>query len=116
MNQIDRTARGVGLVAFGILSCAIILVSACVPDSDRPLSGPQAAERGAQVFNDNCGFCHDVDGRGPKLAELKSLSQAERRGRIANHPMSGQIPQQLKAHELSDLIEYLESDQVFGDP
>ena len=61
------------------------------------------------VFSDdNCGVCHGTGGRGPALAELKALSSAERRDRIRNHPIAGQIPQRLPAHQLSDVIEFLE--------
>jgi hypothetical protein len=44
------------------------------------------------------------------LAELKALSSAERRDRIRNHPIAGQIPQRLPAHQLSDVIEFFESE------
>ncbi len=109
MNQIDHAARWVGPGANGILLCAIILVSACAPDSDRPLTGPQAVARGAQVFDYNCGYCHGTDGRGPSLSEIKSLSKVERRNKITNHPVSGQIPQRLQVNDLSDLSEFFES-------
>jgi mono/diheme cytochrome c family protein len=110
MNQIDRAARCIGSIALGILSCALILVSACAPDRDKPLSGPQAAARGAEVFDYNCGFCHGTNGRGPSLSEIKSLSKEERRGRIINHPISGEIPQRLRANEISDLNEFFNSE------
>ena len=110
MNQIDRADRWIRPVAFGILSCVIILVSACAPDRDKPLTGPQAVARGAQVFEYNCGFCHGADGRGPALSEIKSLSKVERRGKIINHPVAGQIPQRLRANEISDLNEFFESE------
>ena len=93
-----------------IFSCTVILVSACVPDSDRPLTGPQAVARGAQVFDYNCGYCHGTDGRGPSLSEILSLSKVERRNKIINHPVSGRIPQRFKAHELSDLGEFFDSE------
>jgi len=110
MNQIDHAARWIGPGTVGFLSCAVILVVvACTPDSDRPLTGPQAVARGAEVFDYNCGYCHGADGRGPALSEIKSLSNVERRNRIINHPVSGQIPQRLKANELSDLNEFFES-------
>ncbi len=110
MRQINRTALWIGCVNIGILFCGMALISACAPDNDSPLSGPQAAKRGEQVFNYNCGFCHGAEGRGPKLTEIKSLSATELRGKIINHPISGQIPQRLQAHELADLNEFLESD------
>jgi len=62
------------------------------------------------VFDYNCGFCHGADGRGPSLSEIKSLSKAERTGKIINHPISGQIPQRLQAHEISDLTKFFESE------
>ena len=110
LNQIDRVARCIGPVALGILSCALISVSACAPDRNKPLTGPQAATRGAQVFDYNCGFCHGTDGRGPSLSEIKALSKEERRGRIINHPIAGQIPQRLRANEISDLNEFFDSE------
>ncbi len=73
-------------------------------------TGPQAVARGAQVFEYNCGFCHGADGRGPALSEIKSLSKVERRGKIINHPVAGQIPQRLQANEISDLNEFFESE------
>ena len=113
MIQIDRAAPCIGLAALGISFCAIVLVSACAPERNKPLTGPQAAARGAQVFDYNCGFCHGTDGRGPALSEIKSLSKVERRKRIINHPISGQIPQRLPASELSDLNEFFECDCPF---
>ncbi len=110
MRKITRTARWIDCASLGILCCGMALTSACAPDSDSPPSGPQAAKRGEQVFNYNCGFCHGAEGRGPKLTEIKSLSATELRGKIINHPISGQIPQRLPAHELADLNEFLESD------
>ena len=109
MIRIDRSTRWIRPVAIGILSCAVLLVFACAPDGGSTADGPQAAERGEQVFNDNCGVCHGADGRGPALAELKALSSTERRDRIRNHPIAGQIPQRLPANQLSDVIEFFES-------
>jgi mono/diheme cytochrome c family protein len=106
----DSGTRWIGPGATGILSCAILLASACAPDSPGTVDEPQAAERGEQAFNENCGVCHGTGGRGPALAELKALSSAERRDRIRNHPIAGQIPQRLPAHQLSDVIEFLESE------
>jgi mono/diheme cytochrome c family protein len=108
MNWIDRSTRWIGPGAVGILSCVVLLVPACAPDSGSTVVEPQATERGEQVFDDNCGVCHGTGGRGPALAELKALSSAERRDRIRNHPIAGQIPQRLPAHQLSDVIEFLE--------
>jgi mono/diheme cytochrome c family protein len=110
MIQIDHAARCIKLAVLGIFSCAVVLVPACSPDRNKPLSGPQAAARGAQVFDYNCGFCHGADGRGPALSEIKSLSKVERRGRIINHPISGQIPQRLRANEISDLNEFFDAE------
>ena len=110
MIQIDHAAPCSGLAVLGILSCAIFLVSACAPDRNKPLTGPQATARGAQVFDYNCGFCHGPDGRGPSLSEIKSLSEVERSNRIINHPISGQIPQRLRANEISDLNEFFDSE------
>jgi len=88
-----------------------MLLSACDVDmgSDTAASGPQAIERGAEVFELNCGACHGADGRGPSLDQIKSLSSEERRSRMVNHPVAGQIPQRLRAHELSDLREFFEA-------
>ena len=94
----------------GVWSCAVLLVSACAPESPDTVAEPQAIERGEQAFIENCGICHGVAGRGPALAEIKALSSTERRDRIRNHPIAGQIPQRLPAHELSDVIEFLESE------
>ena len=113
MNQIDRAVRS---VAIGILSCSVFLVPACAPDSDKPLGEAQSAARGAEGFDYNCGFCHGADGRGPTLSELRSLSRVERRGKIINHPISGQIPQRLSAKERSDLNHFLNSERNLGDP
>jgi len=110
MIQIDRAAPCIGLAALGISFCAIVLVSACAPERNKPLTGPQAVARGAEVFDYNCGYCHGTEARGPALSEIKSLSKVERRNRIINHPVSGQIPQRLQAHELSDLSEFFESE------
>ena len=109
MKQLNPTCRFISPAAIGILSCSIILVSACDIDRGSSVSGPQAVERGEQLFNYNCGYCHGAEGRGPKLAELTSLSENDRRGKIINHPIAGQIPQRLRAHELSDLNEFLDS-------
>jgi mono/diheme cytochrome c family protein len=110
MSRIDRSGRWIAAGAAGILSCAMLLVPACAPDNGSKGSGVQATERGEQVFNENCGACHGVGGRGPALAELKALSSAERRDRIRNHPIAGQIPQRLPANQLSDVLEFLESE------
>ena len=110
MNRIDLSTRWIGRGAVGILSCAVLLVPACAPDSGSTVGGPQATERGELVFNDNCGVCHGAGGRGPALAEIKALSSAERRDRIRNHPIAGRIPQRLPAHQLSDVIEFFESE------
>lgn len=99
----------IGSGAAAILLSAAMLLSACEVDSDRPLTGPQAIERGEQIFEFNCGACHGVDGQGPSLEQIKALPSAERHSRMANHPVAGQIPQRLRAHELSDLREFFES-------
>jgi len=97
-------------VVIGISCCSMILISACDTDQGSAASGPQAVERGEQLFNENCGFCHGANGRGPKLSEITSLSESERRGKISNHPVAGTIPQRLRAHELADLNDYLNSE------
>jgi mono/diheme cytochrome c family protein len=107
MSQIYSTTRWIVSALFGILLCG---VTACSPESDRPLTGPRAVARGEQVFEYSCGYCHGTGGRGPSLAEIKSLSNTERRNKTINHPISGQIPQRLPANELSDLSEYFESE------
>ncbi len=109
MNHFDRVGPWIGLVVFGFLFCSMIFISACTRDSDSPLTGPQAVARGEQVFNYNCGYCHGAKARAPALSELKSLVENERRRAVFNHPVSGEIPQRLSSHDLSDLMEFLES-------
>jgi mono/diheme cytochrome c family protein len=110
MIQINRSIDRAVPATFGMLCCAFLILSACAPDSGGTADGPQGAERGEQVFNENCGACHGVGGRGPALSEIKALSSADRRDRIRNHPVAGQIPQRLPANQLSDVIEFFESD------
>ena len=110
MNQVDCSARWTVSVLFGILFCGALLATACSPESDRPLTGPQAVARGEQVFEYNCGYCHGAKGRGPSLIGIKSLPKSERRNKIINHPVAGQIPQRLPANELSDLSEFFDSE------
>ena len=110
MRQMEHVVQRFRLGKSVIFSCIIILVSACSPESDRSITGPQAVARGAQVFDYNCGYCHGTDGRGPPLSEIKSLSKVERRNKVINHPVSGRIPQRLKAHELSDLSDFFDSE------
>ena len=93
----------------GMLMCAAMLLSACDVDTGAPATGPQAIERGEQIFELNCGACHGSDGQGPSLDQIMSLSSEERRTRMVNHPVAGQIPQRLRAHELSDLREFFEA-------
>jgi mono/diheme cytochrome c family protein len=109
MDQIDLATRWKGPLSFGIVLCAIFLVAACTPDQDRPLGKRQSAARGEAVFDQNCGYCHGAEARGPALSELKSLAENERRKAVFNHPVSGEIPQRLSSHDLSDLMEFLES-------
>lgn len=90
------------------VAVAVVLTSGCAPDSPSTSEEPEAAERGKLLFATNCGACHGLNGRGPALAEIKALSSAERRERIRNHPIAGEIPQRLPANELSDVIEFLE--------
>ena len=94
----------------GLLSLVVLTLSACAPENGGTASGPEAAERGEQVFLENCGVCHGEGGRGPALSEIKALPSAERRNRISNHPIAGQIPQRLPANQLSDVIEFFESE------
>jgi mono/diheme cytochrome c family protein len=110
MNQIDRAARRSAPAIIGLLSCAVLLLSACAPESSDTAGGTLASTAGDEVFNENCGACHGADGRGPALAELKALSTAERADRIRNHPVAGQIPQRLPANQLSAVIVFLESE------
>jgi len=109
MIQIVRNIRWAEPVTFGILCCAFFVLSACAPDSSGTTGGMGATERGEQVFNDSCGACHGTGGRGPALSEIKALSTDDRTDRIRNHPIAGQIPQRLPAHQLSDVIEFFES-------
>jgi len=108
MNQIYSASRWIMSALSVTLLSGLMLVTACTPDSDRPLTGPQAVARGEQVFEYSCGYCHGTGGRGPSLDEIKSLSNTERRNKIINHPVAGQIPQRLPANELSDLSKYFE--------
>ena len=98
------------LSARALLSCAMIFSAACTPESDKVLSGPQAVARGEQVFDYNCGYCHGAKGRGPTLTDIKLLSKSERRNKMINHPIAGQIPQRLRANEISDLNEFFDSE------
>ena len=108
MVWFGRSTRLIKLTFIGLVPCAALLVSGCSQDSGIEPGGPQAADRGERVFDENCGACHGADGRGPALAEIKALSSAERRDRIRNHPIAGQIPQRLPANQLADVIEFLE--------
>ena len=108
MIWFGRNTQLIKLTLIGLVSCAALLVSGCSPDSSSAPGGPQATDRGEQIFDENCGACHGPDGRGPALAEIKALSSAERRDRIRNHPIAGQIPQRLPANQLADVIEFLE--------
>ena len=110
MIRIYCRSRWTGPATIGMLSCAFLVLSACIPDSGVPDGGPEAAERGEQVFNDNCGDCHGAGGRGPALREIKALSSVDRRDKIRNHPISGQIPQRLPANQLFDVIEFFEAE------
>lgn len=109
MDQIDLATRWKGPLSFGIVLCAISLVAACTPDQDRPLGERQSAARGEAVFGHNCIYCHGAEVRAPALSELRSLAGNERRKGVFNHPISGQIPQRLSSHDLSDLMEFLEA-------
>jgi hypothetical protein len=109
MDQIDIATRWKRPLSFGIVLCAISMVPACTPDQDRPLGERQSASRGEAVFDHNCSYCHGAEVRAPALSELKSLAENERRRAVFNHPISGQIPQRLSSHDLSDLMEFLES-------
>jgi mono/diheme cytochrome c family protein len=96
------------VLCFGL--CGVLFVSGCAQeDAGRGDMAP-VAESGEQVFLENCGACHGPTGRGPELAELKALSPSERRDRIRNHPIAGQIPQRLPANELATVIEFLQSE------
>ena len=110
MNQIGRCNRLIGLPVFCIELCVVILLAGCAPDGAGTVEEPSAVESGEQVFNENCGACHGADGRGPELAEIRALSSTERRDRIRNHPIAGQIPQRLPANQLANVIEYLETE------
>ena len=110
MERINCATRWIRPGAIGILPCTVLLLSACAPDSGSTSGEQPAVERGEQVFNENCGVCHGAGGRGLALAEIKALSSTERRDWIRNHPIAGQIPQRLPANQLSDIIEFLESE------
>ena len=108
MVWFGRSNRLIKLTFIGFVSGAALLVSGCSQESGNTPGGLQATDRGEQVFDENCGACHGPEGRGPALAEIKALSSAERRDRIRNHPIAGQIPQRLPANQLADVIEFLE--------
>ena len=108
MIQINCSTRWIGSATIGMFSFTFLVLSACTPDSTN--GEPEAVERGEQVFNENCGACHGADSRGPTLSEIKALSSVDRRDRIRNHPIAGQIPQRLPAKQLSDVIEFIESE------
>lgn len=110
MSKVRNTTWRVRLSTTALLSCTAAILGACDSGGDKTLTGPEAAERGEQLFTYNCGACHGIDGQGPSLAQIKSLADSERRDRMANHPVAGQIPQRLRAHELADLHEFFESD------
>ena len=114
MIRICFSTRWTRPATIGALSCAFLALSACAPESSGTAGGPDTVERGEQVFNDSCGVCHGAGGRGPTLAEIKALSSADRRDRIRNHPIAGQIPQRLPANQLSDVIEFFESEQIIA--
>jgi mono/diheme cytochrome c family protein len=110
MILIGRSDCLIQSAGIGFALCAILLASGCAQESGNTPSGPQMADRGEQVFDENCGVCHGAEGRGPALTEIRALSSAERRDRIRNHPIAGQIPQRLPANQLADVIEFLEGD------
>ena len=110
MILIDFSTRWTRPATIGVLSCSFLALSACAPENGGTSSGPEAIDRGEQVFSDNCGVCHGAGGRGPTLAEIKALSSTDRRDRISNHPIAGQIPQRLPAKQLFDVIEFIESE------
>ncbi len=111
----DPLRRHTGLIG-AMLCLALAGASGCAPQEETPTGGDTSAARGESVFDYNCGFCHGETGRGPKLSEIRALSQTERRNAIINHPVAGQIPQRLPAHELSDLIEFIESEGNATEP
>lgn len=106
MDEIETIVGRSHLFGCAVFGIAAILLVGCAPDDGGPLADEQSSARGEQVFEFNCGFCHGADGRGPSLAEIRSLSDSERRGKIINHPVSGQIPQRLPANEISDLMDF----------
>lgn len=110
MIKIDRRSRQSGLIVAGALTCTALLLSACSRDDGGTAPALPATERGEQVFDENCGVCHGAEGRGPALAEIKALPSSERRDRIRNHPVAGQIPQRLPAAQLSDVLEFLDAE------
>ena len=114
MNQTNLASHRKWPSALGMISCAVLLISGCAPDPESQFIERQSPARGATVFDYNCGFCHGAEGRAPALSEIRSLSTTERRNKIINHPIAGQIPQRLAAHELSDLIEFFESEENPG--
>lgn len=95
--------------AGGMVVSLALLVGACSPDGSprESVDKARSAARGQAIFDENCGACHGADGQGPELAQLKALPDAERRDRIRNHPIAGQIPQRLPANELFDVTEFL---------
>ena len=106
--------RFVNSVCRAILSLGASLVSValagCSPESGGTRSEPASADRGEQVFIENCSVCHGAEGRGPALAEIRALSSSTRREKIRSHPIAGQIPQRLPANQLADVIEFFETE------
>lgn len=86
------------------LAPLLTVLAACAPDPV-PDSGELS---GQDVFDESCAACHGKEGLGPSLEHLRSLSSAELRAGIMNHPTAGQIQERLRADRVDKLIKYLD--------
>jgi mono/diheme cytochrome c family protein len=101
MKRQQRSKRSIYAL---LLLC--IAISGCSPESNENRAG----KTGAELFDESCGACHGVEGRGPSIAELRGLPSDELRAAIRNHPTAGQIPDRLTADRISNLIDYIEDE------
>lgn len=83
----------------------LLFLAGCAQDNQ---DAPEGADSGEALFERNCGACHGPEGRGPSMADIRSLPPAGLRNAITDHPTAGQIPQRLPAAEVQQIIEYLE--------
>ncbi len=109
MHRIESGRIWRAAAVSGMVVSLALLAGACSPDGSprESVDKARSAARGQAIFDENCGACHGAEGQGPELAQLKALPDGERRDRIRNHPIAGQIPQRLPANELFDVTEFL---------